>query len=177
MEKNIEIKHLHGSTGLFNGRIVFLVKNRLMTVRYCTPNFNDYGEYRISEFSYSKHEYKPEDNQIELEPYKGFKSIFISDEDFKLLELISKFGDEDFNSDGFDYYVDNENNFMDELRGGMMEGEKTMTIFNDKDRFNPIEVKYDKWLELDDDKKTPFENIFYPILIGFKEGWLNRRLK
>lgn len=167
----MEIKHIHADCNFFNGRLYFLVENRIMYVEVGTPNFNDYGEWRISGISYSKHQYNPGDNEVELIPYENIKPISINETDFEFLNYISKMG---FNEEGLSdeeskVFVEKFGEYNDELAGGMIEGEETFTIFKEDPR---TEVKYDEWLKVSDDEKTSFEKIIYPILVGFKEGYL-----
>lgn len=67
--KQYNIKCIHAGIGFFNGFIYFLLDNKLLSMEVCTPNFNDYNEFRISDFRLSNEDYKPEDNEIELTPY------------------------------------------------------------------------------------------------------------
>ena len=64
----MKIVHIHSNIGVFNGSVYFLIGDRLASIEVCTPNFNDYNEWRLRNFRISPEPYITED--IKLTPYK-----------------------------------------------------------------------------------------------------------
>lgn len=81
----MQITSLHASIGTFNGTIYFLVDGRLLTMEVCTPNFNDYNEFRISDIRLAKKEYEPEGNTVYLTPY-DIKPFEIDEKELAFLD-------------------------------------------------------------------------------------------
>jgi hypothetical protein len=166
---DIEIKHIHADVTYFNGSLYFLVDNRLLVVHVGTPNFNDYGEWRINEFKLSKLPYNPLDNTVTLKPYDNFKSVFINKTDLEFLDKMS-FDDEityekveeikNYLGDNFETYTSNV--------CGRFKHHKQMSIIRSKDT-----IKMSDWRKI---KNPPsFEKILYPILEGFRLGYINSK--
>jgi hypothetical protein len=169
---NIEIKHIHAGVTYFNGALYFVVDNRLLHIGVSTPNFNDYGEWRISGFNLSKLPYNPLDNKVELKPYENFKNIFINQADLDFLDLMS-YDDGDSHTDEHVEKIkealgDKFETYTDELAGGRFKYQKQISII----RSNDI-IKMSVWRKI---KNPPsFEKILYPILEGFRLGYINSR--
>lgn len=64
--KNYTIKHIHQDVSHFNGRLYFTLDGRLLILTVGTPNFNDYGEWRLEEFKFSKFPYDPEGDEASV---------------------------------------------------------------------------------------------------------------
>lgn len=89
MSKHL-IESIHAEIGNFNGFLYFKVDNRLLTLSVSTPNFNDYSEWRISDFSYASEEYNPDGNTVELKPIDNFEPIQLSNKELEFLNLFSE---------------------------------------------------------------------------------------
>lgn len=169
---NIEIKHIHADVGYYNGALYFVVDNRLLQIRVGTPNFNDYGEWRISEFFLSKLPYNPADNKVELKPYENIKSIFINQTDLEFLDLLSFSDNDDYTEDRAEKIKqvlgDNFDEYTSEVAGGRFKYQKQLSIIRSKDV-----IKMSDWRKI---KNPPsHEKILYPILEGFRIGYINSR--
>lgn len=163
------IKHIHANLSIFNGQLCFVVDNRLMTVSVITPNFNDFGEWRVRDIHISSKPYDPSTNEVELNPMK-FPDIEVSDKCIKYLDAISVDDMTDEEADEFlKLYPDNQN----ETAGGYCKGESVMTIAIDDDEPDGMPtrefIKYDKWLE--SPEKSEYTQVAYPILYNFSKNF------
>lgn len=180
--KKYTIKHTHAQVGHFNGSLYFIVDNRLLRVGVHTPNFNDFGEWRLDGFVLSDVPYDPSTNTVSLTPYSNFKDIKINETDLKFLDLFSKTHKDDITDKEINSIIkilhEISPNFNPSLAGGRYKGEKDFTIFNDieyEDGSSTREdIKYKKWKSIDESLKTPFEKIFYPILYQFRKEYLKK---
>lgn len=68
-KKYYSITSAHADIGAFNGYIYFIVNNKILSVEVCTPNFNDYNEFRLINLRVSGREYEPEENSTTPIPY------------------------------------------------------------------------------------------------------------
>ena len=162
--KQFEVKHIHASVSYFNGRLYFVIDNRLFWVDVGTPNFNDYGEWRLSEFKLSHLPYDPSTNAVELTPY-DIESFFITEEDLQFLDMISNINTDD----DADLFVATYGERDDwDLAGGTLEGDDEISIYECTTNKN---IKYSEWLLREN--KTSYERILYPILNSFRLGYIN----
>lgn len=183
MKNNIKIKHIHAHVSIFNGYLYFIVKDRLFKVGLSTPNFNDYGEWRLDSFYLSTEPYNPETNTVELKPYPKFKTVSINEEDFLYMEAISKIhNDDDLTDVERAQIIEKHGEVIDcsNYRGGIIEGESkhgfTMIVWNDEKKDN-LYIRMKDWRKLEDELKHPFEKIFFPIMESFRKGYLADKSK
>lgn len=78
----MKITHTHSNIGVFNGWVYFLIGDRLASIEVCTPNFNDYNEWRLRDLRISSEAYVTED--VELTPYK-IPDYDIDEDEFNFL--------------------------------------------------------------------------------------------
>lgn len=82
------IKHIHVTENLYQPSFYFVLNNRLLRFDICTPAFNDYNEWRIKEITFSKDNYKPDENEMELKPLTNISEITLTDKEFEFFELV-----------------------------------------------------------------------------------------
>lgn len=166
---NIEVKHIHANVGM-NGQLYYIVDDRLLIVSVCSPNFNDYGEFRIGEFKLSSEKYNPSANECKLNPYI-IESFFINAEDLLYLDTLSAYlfsaydsPKRDANYKTFiDKYVEPDE-IEEELCGGILKN-KDIVIIKDNEY-----ITQEKWNK--SESKSHFEKIAYPLLYGFISGYI-----
>lgn len=172
MGNNIEIKHIHSNVGGYNGGIYFLVDGRLLYVSVGTPHFNDYNEWRISEFRLASEKYVAEDNEVELTPYEGFESVFINENDLEYLTTSSKIFNINYDAtdEEAESFVKKFGEFDEELAGVLYKDFDDLHIY---DKELDKEVYYLDWENSsDEDKdKNTYNKIFYPIINSYMKGY------
>lgn len=82
--KTYQITPLHINAGAYNGQIFFLLDNRLLTVNFGTPLYNDYNQWRLKDIILADQPYKMEDG---LTPFE-FEPISITQDELDMLKLI-----------------------------------------------------------------------------------------
>lgn len=164
--KNYTIKHIHQDVSHFNGRLYFTLDGRLLILTVGTPNFNDYGEWRLEEFKFSKFPYDPEGDEAPLTPYE-IEDIIINETEFNEFESVCDVwrGDSGLTQDEIKKFNSEHSNWKGEMACGTYKDNDFLTIFNDDDVYNRKDVHYPDWESSTD--KTLFERIFYPIMKGF----------
>jgi hypothetical protein len=162
----MKIKHIHANVGVFNGTLFFVVDGRLLNVRVGTPNYNDYNEWRLSEFTLSTEPYNPEDNTVELTPY-NIEDIEIDESGLRMLEYGTKLSDINYKfEDGEAEKCKAEFPDINLYIAGVMYSDKVGMSFY-------IE-EIDVWLYPEDrvkERESIFQKIFFPILEGFQKEY------
>ncbi|AUR85817.1 hypothetical protein NVP1081O_082 [Vibrio phage 1.081.O._10N.286.52.C2] len=75
-----KIESVHADVGVFNGQVAFQVDGRLLLIEVCTPTFNDYNEWRLTNLRIASGKYDPSQNDVELTPYDIPEYIIDQDE-------------------------------------------------------------------------------------------------
>lgn len=181
------IEHLHAQVGTFNGTLYFTLNNKLLILSVSTPNFNDYGEWRIGDMTLATGDYDPSGNDVELNPF-SIPPIAISDKELSFMEGYFTDSDEFYEQ----YQKENNDNvspfsYLDGqiLTSGFMEGDSNLTHFIHKE--NGVEENGACNTELDKevhanawiDKKdiTVYQgvyNLLIPIMEGFVTSYLEK---
>lgn len=177
MEDTIEVKHMHENVGVFNGSLYFLIKEHLFRVDVGTPHYNDYNEWRLSDFTISQDPYDASGNEVELVPYEKFEPIFISEDDFNFLLTASKAMNGDLSEEEHEELNKKDSYFAEygeELSGVRYKDFDDLHFYNQE---TDSEIYYLDWVNKDENDKTPFEKIFYPIINGFMKGYCNKHYK
>lgn len=106
----MQITSVHANVGVFNGAVYLLVDDRLLSMTVCTPNFNDYNEFRLDNIRLAQENYQPEGNTVELAPY----DIEPFEIDEKELAFLDKwFASEEVEFENEEDYVDSPFNYLD----------------------------------------------------------------
>lgn len=143
MSNKIEAKLIHIQCGTFNGIANFQVGNSILRFELGTPNYNDYGEYRVdTEFEVIDFDEK----YIGMIPTKGSTSIELTEDQVKWWMTQS----EDML---LEYMKDQQ------VCGGHSK-ELGFVIF---DKTNTI-LKYEDWEKSDHD---PYEHFMFNVLSIF----------
>ena len=101
------VQHIHlDSSNCFSGIVGFLVDNRLFTIHFITPLFNDFKEFRITSAHLSQENYQPETNTIELFKSSHIPDFVISQKELDFLDLY--FNYDYVNNYKYQSYVNNE---------------------------------------------------------------------
>jgi hypothetical protein len=184
-----KIEHIHADVSTFNGTLYFVVDNKLMLVSVGTPNFNDYGEWRISEITIAKNDYKPEDNDVaQLSPY-DISSIEITEKELEYLKLF--FYDEKA-FDSIDEHIIKMENYLKDNEGsecpclyqssfcsGFFDGESelqhSIEEYENEERVNDYYVKTSDWKNKSSIvEKNGIFNILIPIMSGYVHSYLKK---
>jgi hypothetical protein len=170
MNDNIEIKHIHSNVGVYNGSLCFAVDDRLLFVEVGTPHFNDFNEWRISEFRLSSDKYIPEENDVVLTPYEDFDSIFINEKDLEYLTTSSKIFNYKYEATDEETKAFEEEfgEFDEELAGVLYKDFDDLHIYNKE---TDSEIYYLDWANDENENKTIHEKIFYPIINNYMKGY------
>lgn len=165
----MKITHIHARVGTFNGSLYFVIDGRLLRIEVGTPMFNDYNEWRISDWNMSKAPYNPEENDEELTPYKDFPEIEITEKELRMLDTLTSISFGKITDDSEVEAFNTEFPDVSDICGIMYKGRKRMTIH---DWENDKTIKMSDWDKKKD--KTSFEKVFFPILENFRIGYLER---
>jgi hypothetical protein len=163
----MKITHIHARVGAFNGFLFFVVDGRLLRVDVGTPMFNDYNEWRISDWNMSKAPYNPDEDDVELTPYKNFPEIEITDKELRMLDTSTSISLGKITDDSEVEAFNAEFPDVDSISGVMYKYQRRMVIYSSEK-----EIKMTDWDKKKD--KTSFEKVFFPILENFRLGCLER---
>jgi hypothetical protein len=188
--KKYKIKHIHANVGTFNGTLYFVVNNKLMLISVSTPNFNDYGEWRISEITISKDDYKPEENDVSsLLPY-DIKTIEITEKELEYISLFFSYFEGETTDDTdvrianmAEYLKENKNSeypclYQSSFCSGFFDGEDELQhsieeYVNEK-MVNDYYIKTSEWKRKN---SIVDKNGIYNILIPIMSDYVHSNLK
>jgi len=175
-----KLVHKHAEVGHYNGWLYFEVNERLVRVGVGTPNFNDYNEWRLSEFAISEDKHDPKDDNIKPENFKplNIPDIEIDDNGIRMIELSYKYTNVN-SSLTDDELLELKTKYPDcnaYLAGVMYEEdfiftEDNMYNKNNEKSYEDRQVEFKKWDIKPNNEKTTFEKVFYPMLKAFAENY------
>lgn len=188
MQIPFKIKHIHADVSTFNGFLYFVVNNKLMIVSVSTPHFNDYGEWRITEITIAKNDYKPEENEVELTPY-NIEPIQINEKELKYLQLF--FCDhQDIIEDNYPteemgkFLKENKGSdypflYQDHFASGFLEGDDELqhniAEYKEETLVKDYFVKTSEWVNKEDlTQEQGIYNILIPIMNGYVKSYMNK---
>ncbi len=154
---------IHTTLNVLNPYVYFLLDDRLILFDVCTPNFNDFNEWRVSFGSFQKNKFKINETE-KLNKLSTINDVIIDDETYTMLTDMGNMEDESISDDEYEALVskyDHDGSGFcecDEFVGGFGENETLLVSYNNK------YIKYDNMMNSDD--LSLFHKLMGPI---FKE--------
>lgn len=140
------MKLIHFELGRYNGMAYYQLGNKLFKFELCTPNFNDYGEYRVEIEDFNGFEFSSPS-----EVFKHPEHLVVYEHEFSNIELTSEeveWWNDPLESRSIEEYM------TEYICGGNHEEEGVVIMFGSR------MVKFEDWL-LED--QNPFDKVVFRI--------------
>lgn len=168
----MKLEILHYGKSAYNPSVYYKFDNRLIRFEVCTPNFNDYGEWRLTIDNISNDTYEPGNNTAVLEVLDGLKDFDLTTElvtflnDMGILFQLEKEEESTKNDKAYNSITEKYTNGIydfthyDEFCMGMVDGEMKLCIEDDY-------LSYEEWEKQED--RHIFHKFMAPILNNIVE--------